>query len=77
MRWKISFVLWPRRLVFKEEGGQTRFIGWVWMQRAYLVDNLNHGWIAFVHDQNDESLATCPYCHKPIVQRAKSADEGK
>ena len=24
------------------------FIGWVWMQRAALTNNLNHGWVAFL-----------------------------
>jgi hypothetical protein len=24
------------------------FIGWVWMQRATLTNNLNHGWVAFL-----------------------------
>lgn len=66
MRWKTSFCLWPRRLVTKEGDGVMRFIGWVWMQRAYLTNNINHGWIAFVDNQTPEYLDVCPCCKKPV-----------
>jgi hypothetical protein len=39
-------------------------IGWVWNQRAYLVKNLHHGWIAFVDDQTPENIDHwfCRHC---------------
>ena len=43
----------------------ARFIGWVWMQPAFLVNSLNHGWIAFVSDQTEENLIICPMCKRP------------
>jgi len=64
-RFKIAYVLWPRRLAHRTPEGFD-FVGWVWMQRARLVNNLNHGWIAFVDEQTDEKLRTCPSCKKPI-----------
>ena len=64
-RLKLSFVLLPRRLAVKDNEG-FRFIGWVWMQKALLVNNLNHGWIAFIEDQTDEKLTTCPCCKNPM-----------
>lgn len=42
------------------------FIGWAWRQRAYLVKNISHGWIAFVDMQTPENLRECcPACGKP------------
>ena len=41
------------------------FVGWVWRQKAFLVNNLNHGWIAFVEDQTPEKLSQCPCCGRP------------
>lgn len=65
-RVKVEYVPWyrPVRLVLREEGG-FRFVGWVWRQKAYLVNNLHHGWIAFADDQDEKHLNTCPSCGKP------------
>ncbi len=59
---KTKFCWWPVRLarnipVLEHISGITgeaiyskkmEFIGWVWMQEANLVNNLNHGWVAFL-----------------------------
>ena len=50
-RFKTKFCWWPVLLARRVEptyhnGPTLEKIGWVWMQRAYLVNNLNHGWIA-------------------------------
>jgi hypothetical protein len=66
MNFKITFVVWPRRLVRRDESNFLRFIGWVWMQKARLVRNLNHGWIAHVEDQTEARLSICPCCNKPL-----------
>lgn len=65
-RWKTTFVLWPRRLAVNEGGGGMRFIGWVWLQRAYLTNNLNHGWVAFLDNQTPEYLNKCPCCKRAL-----------
>jgi hypothetical protein len=46
----------PVRLVKRGGEGHFDFVGWVWNQKAYLVKNLNHGWIAFVEDQTPENI---------------------
>ena len=33
-----------------------RRIGWVWNQKAYLVDNMVEGWVAFAKDQTPEKI---------------------
>ena len=38
----------------KEE--HYRRIGWVWNQKAYLVDNMVEGWVAFAEDQTPEKI---------------------
>lgn len=73
-RKKIEFVYLPRRLAVKDVDG-FRFVGWVWMQKALLVQNLNHGWIAFVEDQTDEKLETCPCCKNPINLKGYQNDQ--
>jgi hypothetical protein len=60
-RFKVAFCWWPKRLALKDESGM-RWVGWIWLQRAYLVNNINHGWIAFVDGQTKENLMTCPCC---------------
>ena len=56
----------PLVLRSKDKDGNTQFqrVGWVWNQRAYLVNNLSEGWIAFADDQTDENLNVwnCPHC---------------
>ena len=64
-RFKVDFVWWPKKLAIKNKE-EMRFVGWVWMQKAYLVNNLNHGWIAFVDQQTEEYLSVCPCCNKPF-----------
>lgn len=64
-RLKISFLLLPRRLAVRDGEG-FRFVGWAWMQKALLINNLNHGWVAFVEDQTNEKLEVCPCCKKPM-----------
>lgn len=64
--WKVVHIHWwnkPVRLVAKN-GDCLHFVGWVWNQRAYLVKNLHHGWIAFVEDQTPENIDTwfCDHC---------------
>ena len=60
---KVAFVWWPKRLAVHHEDGWD-FIGWVWLQRAYLTHNLQHGWIAFVKNQTPQMLDRCPRCGK-------------
>jgi len=40
----------------KTETDGYRKIGWVWNQKAYLVDNMIEGWVAFVKDQTPENI---------------------
>lgn len=65
MRNKVKFCFIPRKLCVHNET-HFQFVGWVWWQKAYLVKNLNHGWIAFVNDQNEDKLnhTTCRKCGK-------------
>jgi hypothetical protein len=39
-------------------------VGWVWNQRARVINNISLGWIAFVEDQTPERLALCPMCDR-------------
>jgi hypothetical protein len=65
-RFTIAFVWWPRRLaMWKPDRSGFDFIGWVWWQRARLVNNSHHGWIAFADEQTEEKLRTCPCCGAP------------
>lgn len=65
-RCKVAYVPWwrPVRLAVKTEDGFD-FVGWLWRQQAYLVNNLNHGWIAFLDQQTPENLSRCPHCGQP------------
>jgi hypothetical protein len=66
-RFKIAYTLLPRRLaMWNTERTGYDLIGWVWLQRARLVNNQHYGWIAFVHDQTPEKLRTCPCCEQPL-----------
>lgn len=62
---KVAYVPWwrPVRLAKRTDQGYE-FVGWVWRQRAYLVNNLVHGWIAFDSDQTLENIDVwfCPQC---------------
>lgn len=50
---KTKFCLLPVRLArhikdAPDDKPNMEFIGWVWLQRAHLTRNLNHGWAAFL-----------------------------
>ena len=69
---KITYVPWyrPVRLAaWSTDRSHFNFVGWVWRQKAYLVNNLAHGWIAFVEDQTPEKLNTCLACGQRIPQK--------
>lgn len=74
-RWKIAYVPWwnPRPLAIRVptrgDSGGFNFVGYVWRQKARLVNNINYGWIAFADEQTDELLQTCPCCKKPLVDK--------
>lgn len=78
---KVAYVpFWrPVRLAVREKVEfdltRMRFVGWVWMQQAYMVKNLNHGWVAFLEDQTEDKLKRCPYCkqltHQPNEQEQR------
>lgn len=64
---KVAFVWWPRRLTRSHTYGFD-WVGWVWLQRAYLVYNVNHGWIAPLDYQTEEILnaSTCLWCGQTL-----------
>lgn len=66
-RFRTAYVPWwrPVRLV-QRQGEGFNFIGWVWRQKAYMVNNLNHGWIAFLEDQTPDNLHRCASCGLPL-----------
>lgn len=64
---KTKFCWWPVRLARHVKDAppdkpNMEFIGGVWMQRAHLARNLNHGWIAFLDS-------------KPIEPRCKECGQ--
>lgn len=67
-RWKLAFCWWPRRLAVSEGANGMRFIGWVWLQTAYLTNNFNHGWVAFLDNQTPEYLERCPFCKRTLKE---------
>lgn len=74
--WKVVQLRWwnlPIRLAHRDKDG-LKFVGWVWNQRAYLVKNLNHGWIAFVEDQTPENIDIwfCDHCGASLWGTARS-----
>ena len=72
-RFKVAYVPWwrPIRLAMRHPKGWD-FIGWLWRQDAFMVNNLLHGWIAFVEDQTPEKLAVCASCKRPIASEDKA-----
>lgn len=54
----------PVPLVTRKSSGVFQRVGWAWNQKAYLVNNLNEGWIAFVEDQTPENIDmfACEHC---------------
>ncbi|MDR7092290.1 hypothetical protein [Hydrogenophaga laconesensis] len=67
---KVAYVPWwkPIRLAKRNAVGGWDFVGWVWRQRAYLVNNTAHGWIAFAEDQTPENIDVwfCPHCQASL-----------
>lgn len=64
-RFQIRFAWWPIRQVAKQESGGFDFTGAVyWLRRVNAVNNLAHGWIAFVDAQTPEHFARCPACNQ-------------
>lgn len=58
-RFRVIHLRWwhrPVPLYDKTETDGYRKIGWVWNQKAYLVDNMTEGWVAFVKDQTPENI---------------------
>jgi len=51
------------------------FVGWIWRQKAYLVNNAHHGWIAFLDQQTPENLNRCPCCDRPAAQAERERGE--
>lgn len=74
---KLCFVPWyrPVRLAHRKPEGGLEFIGWVWRQRAYLLWNMHHGWIAIDTMQTEEQLSQpqCPYCDRILPKRFTEA----
>jgi len=75
-RFKVAYVPWwrPIRLAMRQGEGSVgwEFIGWLWRQKAYMVNNHYHGWIAFVEDQTPEKLVVCASCKRPIASEDKA-----
>lgn len=69
-RFKVAFCVIPRRLAVHEGERGMRFIGWVWMQKAYLTNNLSHGWVAFLDNQTPDQLTKCPCCGRYMKEAA-------
>lgn len=79
-RFKVTHVRWwhrPLRLCKRTESGGFVQVGWVWNQRAYVVNNLTHGWIAFVEDQTPENIDIwfCRNCGATLWGTERSAIE--
>jgi len=79
-RFKTTFVLWPRRLLDQKEDGPDgtwKKVGWVWLQRAHLVNNASLGWIAFIDYQTSKYLDHCHVCGKPLEAAHSITTESK
>lgn len=63
----ITFVLWPRRLFIRTDN-LFEPIGWVFLQKARLVNNVHYGWIAVADDQTPERLSRCPCCNRGLLE---------
>ena len=78
-RFKTKFCWWPVRLArhikcdetkpFADIGPNMEFIGWVWLQRADLTNNLNHGWVAFLDSKPREPR--CKECGQLLPPNAE------
>ena len=80
--WKVKRLRWwnlPVPLYRKDAEGFTK-VGWIWNQTAYIVNNIHHGWIAFVEDQTQERLSyldvwSCSCCGAEIWGGKKESIE--
>jgi len=68
-RIKTVFLWWPVRLarltgttLARSSTPTIEIIGWVWLTRATISNNINHGWLAFL----DET---------PLPQRCKKCGQ--
>lgn len=75
-KFKTRFCWWPVRLArhIKDPDShisKMEFIGWVWLQRADLVHNMNHGWVCFL--DSVPYVPKCKTCGQPLPdnQRGK------
>lgn len=73
-RFKTVFCWLPVRLARHREPDPAypyqpnmEFIGWVWMTRANLTNNLNHGWVCFL--DSPEEKPRCPECGQELPVR--------
>lgn len=71
-RFKTKFCWWPVRLArhIKDappDKPNMEFIGWVWLQRAHLTKNLNHGWVCFL--DSEPMPARCKECGQILPPR--------
>lgn len=71
---KTKFCWWPVRLARHVEQKHNydpsmEFIGWVWMQRAHLTNNVNHGWVAFL--DSTPMPKRCPECGQELPSNAE------
>lgn len=70
---KVKFCYFPVRLMQRNtaanESGFDQ-IGWVWWQKAYLVNNLNYGFIAFLEDQTEDKMNknVCRNCGHVVLR---------
>ena len=85
---KTKFCWWPVRLarhvpVLEHISGidgkayyeeRMEFIGWVWMQKAHLTNNLNHGWVAFLDAKPWPKK--CKTCGQELPANAKVSGGG-
>ena len=69
-RYKVAYCWWPKLLAMQNKYGSSDFIGYVWRTKAFLTRNDNYGWVAFLEDQTEEKMATCPCCKRPIKDQA-------
>ena len=69
-RWKVVDLKWWNKPIplWDNAGKNAKRVGWVWNQRAYLVNNLHVGWVAFVNDQTEDNIDLwfCPHCKASI-----------
>lgn len=80
--WKVKRLRWwnlPIPLYRKDKDSWTK-IGYIYNQKAYIVNNIHHGWIAFVEDQTQEHLSyldvwSCNCCGAEISGSKKTMIE--